>query len=126
MTQDRPQGRNIDTSEFSPTLRTLAEKHRGLVDWALRYNGYNRLGAGPSELVAVLQPLTDEIDASGKIPEWAGVDLLRGLAFWLVRVAAHQEAPEYALEDERFWLVIDALRHHPAARDRDKPPEAGH
>lgn len=125
MTQGQPQRRDIDTSEFSPKLRMLAEEHRALIDWALRYNAYKRLGAGPSELVAVLRPLTDEIEASGTIPKWAGVDLLRGLAFWLVRMAAHHEAPEYALEDETFWLVVNALRDHPAARYRDRPPTTG-
>ena len=90
-----------------------------LIDWAHRYNGYERLG---SDRVAVLRPLQDEIEASGRIPEWAGVDLLRGLAFWRVRVASNHEAPEDALDDEVFLAVVDALRSHPHARTGDRPP----
>lgn len=92
---------------------------RALIDWAHSYNGYERLG---SDLVAVLGPLRDEINASGRIPDWAGVDLLRGLAFWRVRAAAHHEAPEDALDDEMFLAVVDALRTHPHARVGDRPP----
>lgn len=56
------------------------------------------------------------------IPEWAGVDLLRGLAFFRVRAAAHHEAPEDALDDELFLAVVDALSKHPHARRSDRPP----
>lgn len=95
---------------------------QAMVRWAHSYNGYHRLGAGPAELVAVLRPLIDALEMSGKVPDWAGVDLLRGLAFFLTRRAAHHEAPEDVLDDKQFWVVVDALRNHPHARPKDRPP----
>lgn len=112
----------LDTSSFSDPLRDRTYDPAALLRWAHRYNGDKRLGASPSGLNKVLSPLVEEIATSGKIPEWAGVDLLRGLAFWRVRVAAHHEAPEYALDDELFLAVVDALHRHPDARPPDRPP----
>lgn len=112
----------IDTTGFSPALRNRTYDGKAVIAWALSYNGYKRLGAGSSELVAVLRPLMEDISTSGRVPEWAGVDLLRGLAFWLVRVAAHHEAPEDALDDDQFLAVVDALHRHRDARPKDRPP----
>lgn len=98
----------------------MSDERGAMVRWAHSYHAYNRLAS--DRLPQVLRPLTDEIEASGKIQDWAGVDLLRGLAFWLTRVAAHREAPEGVLDDEQFWMVVEALRHHPHARPRDRPP----
>lgn len=94
----------LDTNGLCQALRHRAFDRGALIKWAHSYNGYKRLGAGAGALVNVLDPLVAEIGASGRIPDWAGVDLLRGLAFWRVRVAAHVEAPEEALDDNFFWL----------------------
>ncbi|WP_239252995.1 MULTISPECIES: hypothetical protein [Mycobacterium] len=112
----------LDTSGFCEALRDRTFDPRALIAWARRYDGYKRLGGSPSALVKVLDPLVEEIAASGKIPEWAGVDLLRGLAFWRVRVAANREAPEYALDDDLFLATVDAVHKHPNARPADRPP----
>ncbi len=53
MTQDQPQRRHVDTSAFSPKLRSLTQEHGALVDWALRYNGYERLGGGRPSLASI-------------------------------------------------------------------------
>lgn len=95
---------------------------RAMVDWAHSYNGYHRLGGGGGMLGSVLQPLTDALQETGHVPDWAGVDLLRGMAFLLTRAAAHSEAAEDVLENETFWLVVEALRQHPHARPWDRPP----
>lgn len=113
---DRTQG---DISRLAASLRAREFDGKKLIDWAQRYNGYERLG---SEIVKVLSPLQNDIESSGRIPEWAGVDLLRGLAFWRVRVAAHHEAPDYALDDDVFLAAAEALLKHPHARPSDRPP----
>lgn len=108
-----------DISRLAAALRARECDGKKLIDWAHRYNGYERLG---SELGKVLSPLHHEIESSGRIPEWAGVDLLRGLAFWRVRVAANDEAPDYALDDEVFLAAAEAVHKHPHARLGDRPP----
>lgn len=109
----------IDSSGLNPALRSGMFDGKALIDWAHSYNVYERLGA---DMATVLRPLQDEIESAGEIPEWAGVDLLRGLAFWRVRVAANREAPEDALDDPVFLAVVDAVHKHPHARASDRPP----
>ncbi len=90
--------------------------------WAHRYNGYTRL-AGPQQLGAVTEQLRNEYDATGVIPEWAGVDLLRGWAFLLVR--AHRHGGGYRPLTEEFPQIVaiaDAVDRHPEATDADRPP----
>jgi hypothetical protein len=117
--ENRTQG---DISRLAAEMRARGCDGKKLIHWAQRYNGYERLGAGPSELVKVLSPLQNQIESSRRIPEWAGVDLLRGLAFWRVRVAAHREAPDDALDDDVFLAAAEALLEHPHARPSDRPP----
>lgn len=65
----------------------------------------------------------DEFRSTRGIPEWAGVDLLRGWAFWCVR--AHRHGGGYEpIEEEypEFKAIVAALRHHPGATDADRPP----
>ncbi len=112
----------VDSSGLIQALRVGELSGRALIDWAHSYNGYERLGAGPSELGTVLRPLQEEIETSGRIPEWAGVDLLRGLAFLRVRMAANREAPEYALDDHLFLAVAATVHNHPHALPGDRPP----
>jgi len=51
--------------------------------WALRYNGLERLASGPERLEGLLRSARESFAAAGSVPEWCGVDLLRGWAFWL-------------------------------------------
>lgn len=59
------------------------------IEWAHTYNGYERLAAGPGKLYELLAPLRHEFDQQGSVPDWAGIDLLRGWAFYLVRAHRH-------------------------------------
>jgi hypothetical protein len=58
------------------------------------------------------------------IPKWAGVDLLRGWAFYLVRLNRHENG---FLLDEHPELheIVDAITKHPAAGEADIPPPPG-
>jgi len=84
--------------------------------WAHRYNGYERIAASPKDLHAVLEPARRTFVSEGVVPDWCGVDLLRGWLFGLAR-------------QERIWgsdpaewaAVEDALRKHPAATADDLP-----
>lgn len=94
-----------------------------LIKWAHKYDGYARLARGPENLWDLVQPLHRAFQTEGAIPEWAGVDLLRGWAFYLVRAHRHsggwdpiqQEYPE-------FIAIMEAIRLHPGARKSDLPP----
>ena len=96
-----------------------------LVTWALRYNAYGRLGAAEFEpwgiLGVLLKPLTDAFRDDGAIPAWAGVDLLRGWAFLIVRLNRHEDG--WLLDEHPEMLAIaDAIANHPAAVKSDLPP----
>lgn len=59
-----------------------------MIVWALTYDGYERLGgreSGPPASAILLEPAWQEFRRSGRIPEWCGVDLFRGWAFYLDR-----------------------------------------
>lgn len=96
------------------------------VEWAHRYNGYARLGGSPEHLFRLVAPLRAEFESGRGVPEWAGVDLLRGWAFYVAREDRH--AGGYGLSDPdspRFaeWTAILArLAEHPAAVPADRPP----
>ena len=89
------------------------------VEWALAYNAYERLAADPEDLERLLSPARDDFHSTGSVPEWCGVDLLRGWAFYLVR--ADHFAGGGTLGEE-WQAVLSAVREHPAARRRDRPP----
>ena len=59
------------------------------ISWASRYNGYTLLADHPAHLGAVLAPLVEEYRATGEVPSWAGVHLLRGWLFLMVRADRH-------------------------------------
>lgn len=88
-----------------------------LVDWAHRYNGYERLASSMNALGELLQPVRKEYQRSGRVPEWCGVDLLRGWAFGLVRAERI-----WGMDPDEFHAVLNALRRHPAATPADVPP----
>lgn len=89
------------------------------IDWALTYDGYARIAADPNALLRVLTPAMEEFDRTGRVPAWAGVDLLRAWVFYRQREAHHNGSGEMA----RDWEpILDALRHHRDASDEDRPP----
>lgn len=93
-----------------------------LIKWAGTYNGYERLAHTPEGLDAVLTPLTEAYRTTGSVPEWAGVDLLRGWAFYCYR--AHRWSGHGPLLEEfpEMALIVEAIRNHPGAKARDMAP----
>lgn len=94
---------------------------QNLIKWAHRYDGYKRLGGGPEFLAAVVSPVAAEFARTRRVPDWAGVDLLRGWAFYLVR--SHRHSGEYEpLTEEfpEFVAIVEAINRHPAATAKDR------
>lgn len=93
---------------------TLAE-----VAWALRYNGDDRLATTPNALGDLIAPARTGFRSLGRVPEWCGVDFLRGWAFYLVREDRFLSCDT---QGEEWSAVLEAVRQHPAARGSDRPP----
>ncbi|WP_245906496.1 hypothetical protein [Mycolicibacterium palauense] len=94
-----------------------------LGSWAHTYNGYSRLASDHRALGEVLRPVREAFERDGTIPDWAGVDLLRGWAFILVR--AHRHGGGYRpLREEfpEFAAIVAAIERHPGATEEDRPP----
>lgn len=93
---------------------TQAEIH-----WAHRYNGYQRLAETPEKLGDLIEPARREWRSTNRVPDWCGVDLLRGWAFYLTREDRFSGGGTLGKE----WdSVLDAIRHHRAATGADRPP----
>jgi hypothetical protein len=92
------------------------------VEWALRYGSNGRIAATPNELHGVLASARDAYRATYKVPDWCGVELLRGWAF--VLVAMDRAAGGGTLGHE-WRSVLEAIRRHPAAKGADLPPPVG-
>jgi uracil-DNA glycosylase len=60
-----------------------------ILRFALTYNGYRRLARDPNLLHGVIRPVLDAVDSGRGVPEWAGLDLLRGTLFHLQRSTHH-------------------------------------
>ncbi|AZZ82281.1 hypothetical protein C5O27_15380 [Gordonia alkanivorans] len=95
-----------------------------LIEWAHSYNGYERLaGNGPRHLYELTLPLQRAFDRNGNIPEWAGVDLLRGWTFYLARAHRHGGAyDDFAVEYPQILAIVDAVNRHEGAKDDDRAP----
>ena len=91
------------------------------LEWALTYNAYERLADDPNILGLLLSPLRESFRTEGYVPGWCGVDLLRGWAFYLAREDHFAGGGTLGRE---WQAVLSAIREHPAARRRDKPPRA--
>ena len=86
--------------------------------WAHRYDAYARLAGTPESLTALLEPARDEWQRTGSVPEWCGVDLLRGWMFWLAR------SERFGGTDPSEWIaVVTALDRHPRATPADRPSD---
>lgn len=91
----------------------MSREDAALREWALGYPAYDRLASGLEELAALLEPARREYRAAGAAPAWCGVDLLRGWAFLLHRLAelgGGTAGPEWD-------AVMAALARHPEALD---------
>ncbi len=90
------------------------------IEWALAYDGYRRLAASPEKLERLLRSARNSYRTHGVAPNWCGVDLLRGWAFYLVR--ADHFSGGGTLEDE-WATVLQAVKNHPDAALADHPPD---
>ncbi|MGW8813004.1 hypothetical protein [Gordonia terrae] len=94
-----------------------------LIKWALRYNAYNRLATSSNQLLEVLQVLIQPYERDHQIPDWAGVDLLRGWAFYLVRWHRFSGTGRALwIEHPEILDIVEAINRHPAARKADRAP----
>ena len=76
----------LESSPVEPPTSDPVRDPGAWLDWAGAYNAYERLAGTPQALAAVLAPARNEYqDSRGVVPEWAGVDLLRGWLFFLYR-----------------------------------------
>ena len=108
-----------------PYTRPPINYEEKLIGWALEYNGYNRIagvGSLPAALREVLLPLLESYQEGGVIPKWAGVDLLRAWAFYLVRINRHEDGYLLDQHPEMHEIAV-AVTNHPAARESDMPPQ---
>lgn len=97
-----------------------------VIAWAHDYNAYRRLAATPEHLENLLEPAFRIYRATGEVPAWCGVDLLRGWAFLLVR--ADRFTGGYGLSDpdsEAYRELVDVCRRLAALPEigpLDTPP----
>lgn len=89
------------------------------VRWAHSYDGYRRLATGPEMLATVLEGPREAYRRQGRVPDWCGVDLLRGWAFYLTREDRHGGGGTLG---EEWTAVLQRLREHEAATGPDRPP----
>lgn len=98
------------------------------VMWAHTYNGYERLAggeSGPNALADLLEPASREFRRTARVPEWCGVDLLRGWAFYLTRADRHGGG--YSLSAggtavAEWKAVLSRIAGHPSSGAGDRPP----
>ena len=98
------------------------------IAWAHTYDGYRRLAGGdegPTALAQLLQPAWREFQDTGRVPEWCGVDLLRGWAFYLTREDRHgggYNLAEGGTKVPEWDAVLQRIASHPGTRPEERPP----
>ncbi len=92
------------------------------IEWALTYDGYRRLASSPEKLEKVLRSARNSYVSRSAVPDWCGVDFLRGWAFYLVRADYQRRGGTLS---EEWRAVLHALRVHPNASEGDRPPRPG-
>ena len=87
-----------------------------ILEFAATYDGYRRIAESPENLSAVYEPIRTEWRRSGALPDWMGIDLLRGFLFLMYR-EDHFGQPTGCLSEEEeaehlepFRQVIEAIR----------------
>lgn len=93
------------------------------VRWAHSYDGYRRLASSPEMLASLLDGAREDYRHQGRVPDWCGVDLLRGWAFYLAREDRHRGGDRL---DYEWTAVIQRLRTHQDASGADRPPPDPH
>lgn len=94
------------------------------VEWAHRYNGYARLASTPEKLAEILEPAWREYRRTKRVPEWCGVDLLRGWVFYLARADRHGGG--YGLMEngdmiDEWRAVLERITSHEEATTDEMP-----
>jgi hypothetical protein len=89
---------------------------QGILEFALTYNGYERLATEVEHLHGVVEPVLTSLAAEEAPPEWAGIDLLRGALFFIQRQTHHWgDVPD---EQERFMRqLVGAIAERAAGAD---------
>ena len=78
------------------------------LEFAATYNAYNQIAAEPEPLSAIYHPIREAWNESARVPEWMGVDLLRGLLFLMYREDHFGYADDSTLP--QMHQVIEAIR----------------
>lgn len=77
-----------------------------ILEFALTYNAYDRLCS--ADLGRLVSPVLQPLAKTGRPPEWAGIDLLRGTLFFIQRMTHHWgEIPP--AEDRQMRALVDAI-----------------
>lgn len=79
-----------------------------LVDFAARYDAYERWADSPESLAMLLEPIHREWDRHGVLPAWAGVDSLRALLFFEYRADRFAGGSEDG--SMRMRAIVEELR----------------
>ena len=87
-----------------------------IIKFAATYDGYSQIAQEPENLVALYEPIRTEWRRSGSLPSWMGVDLLRGLLFFMYREDRWTGGFPYSSEEEKiehqrpFREVLEVIR----------------
>lgn len=94
------------------------------IKWAVQYDGYGRLAGDHKSheaLGRLIDPAREEWRRAGRVPDWCGVDFLRGWAYFMVRVGRPALEPT-GPEGPEFVAVLNAAASHPQATPAEVPP----
>ena len=111
--------------KFGPADRSnemTGDYEQELIEWAHNYKAYERFASIPDRIEACLAPLIEEWERNRRIPEWAGVDLLRAWAFYCVRSHHFDDWQPLLVAYPQVGGIAEAIRNPPAARKSDMPP----
>jgi hypothetical protein len=142
-TQDRWASHRLDADQLAPAIlaRLKVLEASGtvscpgadapldnLLGFAGSYDGYRRLGGDPSALQGIVEPVLRELETSETIPDWAGLDLLRGTLFFIARQTRlwGDVPPE---QERHMRLLVAAIGRHAIAQqlpdvEKDDPDDS--
>ena len=88
------------------------------LEFAATYNAYNQIAAEPETLSAMYEPIRRVWKQTGEVPEWMGVDLLRGLLFLMYREGHFGYDDDSTLR--QMHQVIEAIRRRLTEQHEDE------
>lgn len=104
---------DLEIGDHEPDLLELQ------IRWTHRYNGYQQLAHEPYDLEQLLQPARDAYERQREVPDWCGIDFLKGWAFYLVRSDHFAGGGTLGRE---YQEVLRAIARHPGLGTGDTPP----